>query len=179
MYYFSPPERTFGVDPWDRSIEICRADGVLSNLAVSDYLPRSLPVGDACFGLIYAFSVFTHTSERATRNALVTLRKYIEPDGVLAITIRPREYWTAVAALRNAVDSTQMLADHDARGFAFAPHNRTPVNGNITYGDTSIALGWLAENALGWQIAAYDYNLEDPLKLIVYLMPATMRSGAV
>jgi hypothetical protein len=169
---YSAPDRTFGVDPWVRSIEICRADGIPSNLAVSDYLPHSRPIGGARLGLIYAFSVFTHTSERATRDALLTLRKYIEPDGVLTITIRPREYWEAVAAIGHPVDSRRMLADHDERGFAFAPRDRAPVDGDITYGDTSFTLRWLAENVTGWRIEAYEHFRDDPMQVIVYLVPA-------
>jgi SAM-dependent methyltransferase len=170
MYYYSAPERTFGVDPWDRSIEICRADGLPSTLSISDYLPNSLPVGDTRFGLIYAFSVFTHLSERATRAALKTLRMYVEGDGVLVITVRPREYWEVVAA-HGHVNSTRMLSDHDERGFAFAPHDRAPVDGDVTYGDTSLTLDWLSVNAAGWRVAATDRRPDDPQQVIVFLVP--------
>jgi SAM-dependent methyltransferase len=81
MYYFSSPQRIWGVDPWEKSVQICRADNVLGNLAVSDYLPRSLPVRQSKFDLIYAFSVFTHLSQRATKLALTTLRSYLADDG--------------------------------------------------------------------------------------------------
>ncbi|MBV9653030.1 MAG: glycosyltransferase [Acetobacteraceae bacterium] len=177
MYYFTPPDRTFGVDPWDRSIEICTAARLPSHLAVSDYLPRSLPVGDRRFGLIYAFSVLTHTSERATRQALSVLRHYVEPDGLLALTIRPREYWEQLADFGRAVDARRMLADHDAKGFAFAPHDRPAIEGDVTYGDTSITLDWLVANAAGWRVAGYDHSLEDPLQVIAYLTPASAVSA--
>src|SRR4029077_744564 len=43
--------------------------------------------------LIYAFSVFTHLSERAAIMALTTLRRYVARGGLFVITIRPKEYW--------------------------------------------------------------------------------------
>jgi SAM-dependent methyltransferase len=171
MYYFTPPSGTVGVDPWDRSIGICQEDGIPSALAVSEYLPAELPVGDRQFDLMYAFSVFTHTSERATRMALRTLRRYAKPDGMLTITVRPRNYWETVAASDKTKDTTAMLAAHDRAGFAFAPHNRAPVDGDITYGDTSISLDWLTEHAEGWRIAGVDHTENDPLQSIVYLVP--------
>ena len=98
MYYFSDPESFMGVDPWDRSIELCHQAGFGDNFRQSDYLPKTLPVGDIKFDLIYAFSVFTHLSSRATRQALNTLRNYVHHDGVLLITIRPVEYWGIIPA---------------------------------------------------------------------------------
>ncbi len=40
MYYYTDPENFYGVDPWDRSIEICRADGLGDHFLQSDYLPE-------------------------------------------------------------------------------------------------------------------------------------------
>jgi SAM-dependent methyltransferase len=168
MYYFSDPELIWGVDPWDRSIELCREAGLPNRFAQSDYLPTSLPVEDETFGLIYAFSVFTHTSERATRQALATLRNYIEPDGMLVVTIRPHEYWDHAAPW---VNRNLMREQHTSRGFAFTPHNREPIDGDITYGDTSMTFDWLVANAPGWRLAGYDHTLDDVNQIIVYLQP--------
>ena len=172
MYYYNPPSQIWGVDPWTRSIELCREAGMLGNFAVSDYLPRDLPVKDARFGLIYAFSVFTHLSERATKQALSTLRRYVEDDGLCVITIRPKEYWDVVAQAGEGVDAERMKRLHDEVGFAFTPHNVAPVEGEITYGDTSLTRVWLGENVPEWKIAGYDRSLDDPLQIIVYLRPA-------
>jgi hypothetical protein len=65
-----------------------------------------------------------------------------------------------------------MLADHDERGFAFAPHERAPVDGGITYGDTSLTFRWLAENATCWRIETYEHCRDDQMQVIVYLLPA-------
>ena len=41
----------------------------------------------------FVFSVFSHLSEKTTGTVLKTLKKYIAPDGLLVIAIRPKEYW--------------------------------------------------------------------------------------
>ena len=68
MYKFAPEERVIGVDPWTQSVQISVEDG-LRNVYLSDYLPSTLPVAGK-FHLIYAFSVFTHLSKRATLQAI-------------------------------------------------------------------------------------------------------------
>ncbi len=171
MYYFSSPQRIWGVDPWEKSVQICRADNVLGNLAVSDYLPKSLPVGQSKFDLIYAFSVFTHLSERATKVALTTLRSYIADDGLLVITIRPSEYWESVAPTLPNIDPDRLVRLHDAGAFVFVPHAREAVEGDVTYGDTSFSFEWLMQHIPNWEKVGYDRVLNDALQLVVYLRP--------
>jgi SAM-dependent methyltransferase len=170
FYYFTDEDRFCGVDPWDRSIELCRESGLVKNFHVSDYLPDTLPVSDRRFDLIYAFSVFTHLSELATTKALNTLRKYIAEDGMLTITIRPVEYWQQDT---HALESQKaaLSARHRATGFAFLPHQRAPVDGDVTYGDTSLTLDWLEKNFPRWAVRGTDRSLYDPYQRYVYLTP--------
>ena len=170
MYYYSDVDRIYGVDPWDRSLEICTEDGVLGNLALSDYLPTSLPHGNEVFDLIYAFSVFTHLSERATKTALAALRQRISADGLLVITIRPVEYWALAKSWDPSLPSESLTKTHEAAGFAFQPHNRSAVDGDITYGDTSMTFDWL-RNCEGWNMLRYDRSLDDQVQMVVYLQP--------
>jgi len=174
MYYYSPPARIWGLDPWDKSIELCRADGVLGQLAVSDYLPTALPVGDTIFDFIYSFSVFTHLSERATTLALSTLRRYVARDGLLVITIRPKEYWQQLdPALTPWIpsDRNELVARHDRSGFVFVPHGLETVSGEVTYGDTSMSIEWIKQHAEAWNMVGYDHSLIDPLQIHIYLVP--------
>jgi SAM-dependent methyltransferase len=172
MYYFTHPQDFYGVDPWDKSIEICRQDGLTRNFFVSDYLPTSLPTGDISFSLIYAFSVFTHLSERATRTALAATLKTLDQNGLLAITIRPVEYWKfdKRAQEENLVD--RQIASHRSAGFSFLPHNRASVDGDITYGDTSMSLEWLQDALPGARIAGFDRSLNDPYQIYVFIRTA-------
>lgn len=170
MYYFTDEARCYGVDPWDKSIGICRDTGLNENFVVSDYLPKSLPISVYDFDLIYAFSVFTHLSERAALTALSTLRNYISPVGVLVITIRPVEYWHH--DIHASVEEKKHLMDlHRDKGFAFKPHKLLTFEGEITYGDTSITLNWIAKNVYDWEVVLVDRLLQDPFQRYIFLRP--------
>lgn len=174
MYYYSSPSRIWGLDPWEKSIELCRADGVLGQLAVSDYLPRAIPVGYTIFDFIYSFSVFTHLSERAATLALSTLRRYVARDGLCVITIRPKEYWQQLdpaVAGGNLIDRDELAARHDRSGFAFIPHALEAIDGEVTYGDTSLSFEWIMQHAEGWNMIGHDRCLFDPFQIHVYLVP--------
>jgi 2-polyprenyl-3-methyl-5-hydroxy-6-metoxy-1,4-benzoquinol methylase len=169
MYFFVEEENLFGLDPWDKSIEICHSDGFGANFLISDYLPRDLPVPDAKFDLIYAFSVFTHLSERAAVMSLKVLTRYLSNDGVLAITIRPQEYWTYDRNATGTQLSKQLLELHESRGFAFKPHEREAVDGDITYGDTSLSLDWIEKSFPDLRVVGADFSISDSLQRIVFL----------
>lgn len=167
LYKLTPIDNIYGVDPWDRSIQLCREHGVKGNLAISEYVPRSLPFEES-FDLIFAFSVFTHLSNKTTQVVLETLRKYISNDGLLVITIRPKEYWHIH---RNGAHAAEMITVHDEIGFAFKPHNRPPVDGDITYGDTSMTLDYFENNFPNWKIETVECNDVDRYQVILFLRP--------
>jgi SAM-dependent methyltransferase len=169
MYYFSDPSNLIGVDPWDRSIAICREDGLGKNFLQSAYLPTELPVGTAAFDFIYSFSVFTHLSERATRMSLSVLAKYLKPGGLLAITIRPVEYWPHDPSALKAGAVERQIALHRENGFSFLPHDRPAVDNDVTYGDTSLTTEWLAEKFPFLTVKGNDRSLEDPYQYYVFL----------
>ncbi|TCF98175.1 hypothetical protein BZM26_27090 [Paraburkholderia strydomiana] len=80
------------------TIEACDGHHIRANIALSECLPTDLPFANCKFNLIYAFSVFTHLSERAATAALTACRKHIYEDGLMAITIvtvRPRPFLIA------------------------------------------------------------------------------------
>lgn len=170
LYYFADPEAIWAMDPWDLAVGLCREAGMLGNLAQSDYLPRSLPAPEGAIDVMFAFSVFTHTSRNATDAALSALRRHIAPNGLLAITVRPPEYWAANPDY--APQAAAYQDRHAAEGFAFAPHGRDTVEGEATYGDTSMTLDFIAHNYPDWRIEAVDWALADPYQRYVFLTPA-------
>jgi SAM-dependent methyltransferase len=169
MYYFTDPENVFGCDPWDKSIALCREAGLGPNFRQSDYYPADLPF-DERFDLIYAFSVFTHTSPKATRYGLRALRRYVAEDGLLMVTIRPAEYWDYPQP--DLPPAAELREKHTRDGYCFVPHNLEPISGDIPYGDASYSLDWLDENATGWTRVSLDTAPEDALQIYVYLRPA-------
>jgi len=160
-------QNIFAVDPWDEPIALCKQHGVKAHLALSQDVPTSLPF-DGKFDLIYAFSVFTHLSEKTTQAVFNTLRRYIADDGVLLITIRPKQYWQ----VHGEAVADRMIAKHDQQGFAFLPSNRTPVDGDITYGDTSMSVDYVAANFPRWQLVSEHCNPIDGYQVLLFLRPA-------
>jgi SAM-dependent methyltransferase len=167
MLKYAPAENLYGVDPWEESLQHCRRHRVGCRLALSDYLPRSL-LFTGPFELAYAFSVFTHLSEYAATVSLSTLRTVIADNGMLCITIRPVEYWQHVEPKIGA----ECIEKHRTTGFAFVPHaNRQSIEGEVTYGDTSMTPAFLQRIAPGWRICELDWNSGDPLQVLVLLKP--------
>ncbi len=173
FYYFVDPSMFYGVDPWDESIRLCAESGLTENFHVSDYLPTDLPTGSRSFDLIYAFSVFTHLSERATRTSIRTLLRKLSANGMLTITIRPVEYWHQDQHAGQSEGTTEnLIRQHRQQGFAFLPHLRPAVDGDVTYGDTSMSLAWLAANFPEARILGVDRSLKDPYQIYVFLRNA-------
>lgn len=167
LYKFVQFEKIYAVDPWDESIKECKRQGIMANLALSEWVPRRLPF--SCrFDLIFAFSVFTHLSEKTAHVVLRTLREYITDKGILAITIRPKEYWHIHEGGKL---SSEMIGAHEEEGFAFVPLNLPPIEGDITYGDTSISLDYISRHFPQWKIVSTDYNLIDPYQVVLFLKP--------
>lgn len=174
MYYFGDEQGVTGVDPWERSIEMCRQAGLGPNFKQSEYLPQTLPVGEIKFNLIYAYSVFTHLSEQASLAALSAVRRHIKDAGVLVITIRPVEYWQLARHVRRP-EADKLISEHRARGFAFYPHRQghehnTDSVGSV-YGDTSIALQWFEARCPEWSVRLVDRSLNDRLQTYLFLTP--------
>ena len=172
MLYYSKPSLIWGVDPWPYPIRLCHAHGLGDQFLQCEELPTSLPVSGS-FDVIYAYSVFTHLSQKACLNALRVLRNYICDDGILAMTIRPLEFWSFRSQGKADMDGTidRLMRHHELEGFAFDPHDRKPIDGDITYGDTSMTLDWIRSNAKGWRLSQIDRSLEDPFQINVFLTP--------
>lgn len=170
LYKYFPVENIFCVDAWDRSIDLCRYHRVHGQLAVSDYLPRSLPTPrDLKFDLIIAFSVFTHLSEKTASICSRALRDCLSDTGMIALTIRPVEYWSFMGSMFTDQQIHQFVASHEQNGFAFFPHNRESVEGEVTYGDTSMSLEYIDKNFGGLRIFGVEWSEMDPLQIIVFL----------
>lgn len=172
MYKFTAPNNIYGCDPWDKSIEFCRQSGLSGSFNLSEYIPVGPPFAGKRFDLIYSFSVFTHLSERCGKAVAKACREAIKDNGLMAITIRPLSYWEVHDPAQNVVNVEAMKDAHTTRGFAFTPHGRAPIDGDITYGDASMTLEYIEENWPEWKVVGVDHYLQDPYQSIVYLKPA-------
>jgi SAM-dependent methyltransferase len=163
-------DRLYGCDPWDASLRLCEQYQVWGKLARSEYLPQDLPFGEEKFDVVLAFSVFTHTSARALRTALAAIRRRMAPGGLLVATIRPPAYWEYIAKWGGTADPKTMETAHREKGFAFHPHSRPPIDGDITYGDTSMTAEYLGSHE-GWMVAEQGRIDHDPLQIPIFMRP--------
>lgn len=169
---YIPESNLFGVDPWDQSLKQCAMHNVRGIFAQSDYLCRSLPFNDTKFDLVIAFSVFTHLSKRAMNEALCTIRSRVTDNAIFVVTVRPANYWKVSKRHDNKdIDVEEYLEKHNTEGFVFHPHNCPPIDGDITFGDTSMSLNYIKENWHGWEVVATDVSLLDSSQIIVFLKP--------
>ncbi len=169
MPYLADPDHIAGVDPMSRAIALCRDHGILGHLAQSDPLPRALPVHGATFDLIYSYSVFTHLSLRAMDACLAALREVVADAGLLVLTVRPIEYWTA-AEKRGDAGAPGLRDQHLQTGFAFRPHNLPPVDGDLTYGDSSLDIAWFGSRYAQWELRGIDRGWDD-MQTVLLLSP--------
>lgn len=156
----------WGVDAWQRSVDQCIAAGLGEKVGLSDVVPAALPVPGQ-FDLLTAFSVFTHLSAGTAAASLAALRGVARDGAMLALTIRPFEWWDYAA--RHGMypgDDTvaELKACHIRDGFAFVPQGA-----DGTYGDTSMTPEYLESIAPGWQVWSVDRNPDDSLQRYVFL----------
>jgi SAM-dependent methyltransferase len=175
LYKYTMPDRIFGCDPWDESLRHCAESGIKANLSLCEYVPTKPVFPPAVFDVGYSFSVFTHLSPRTCKAVLDSVLPSIKPGGMFTITIRPPEFWEFVQRFKalQGVTGKEMLGEHLENGIAYYPEpGREPVNGDVTFGDTSISLGYIRDNWKEWRILGTTHNEVDPMQLLVHLTPA-------
>jgi SAM-dependent methyltransferase len=170
------PGRLYGCDPVEGILAVCRDCRVPAELAVSDFLPERLPF-DGRFDLVFAFSVFTHLSERAHHACLDALHGSLAPGGMLVVTIRPPEYARLCAALHPALralgpDPFMRLAEPR---HLFAPHPADASHpqyraGEMTYGEAVITLPYVRERwSDRFELLAVDLLVGDLYQVMLTL----------
>lgn len=83
--------RVAGCDIDARMVEWCTTNLPFAEATVTGLEPP-LPYGDAAFGLLYAFSVFTHLSEELQHAWIAESRRVLEPGGHLLLSTLGERY---------------------------------------------------------------------------------------
>jgi SAM-dependent methyltransferase len=172
------PGSLFGCDPVQPILDVCRDARVPAQLARCDFVPGRLPF-DKPFHLIYAFSVFTHLSERAHRACLGALHDALTPGGLLVLTVRPPEYLRVSELLGTALASLGPDAERRLTEplYLFAPHAAQPlgaetVGGEVTYGETVITPAYIERHwTEHFELLGFELLLGDPHQVVVALAP--------
>jgi hypothetical protein len=162
---FVPEQRLYGFDPWASIVDEARALGVRGTLEVVPEYPTELP--GPKFNLIYAFSIFTHLSERCHLAVLNAFHGSLADDGIAIITVRPSNYWQYKKHARAA----ELTARHEQTGFAFDPHPKlTPApDGEVPYGDATISAKYVAERWQQFELLEVDVNALQPEQILLVL----------
>jgi SAM-dependent methyltransferase len=83
--------RVAGCDIDERMIDWCAANLPFADVTVTGLEPP-LPYADSSFGLVYAFSVFTHLSEDLQHAWIAESRRVLEPGGHLLLSTLGERY---------------------------------------------------------------------------------------
>jgi SAM-dependent methyltransferase len=144
------PGSLFGCDPVEQILDVCRDNRVPANLERSDFLPQRVPF-DESFDLAFAFSVFTHISERAHEHCLKAIYDSLNPGGLLVLTIRPAAYLSlseSTLPLFEALESSHRTKS-DEPSYIFVPHPPDPHHpvddSGMHYGESVISLPYIRE----------------------------------
>lgn len=165
-----------GCDPVEEILDQCRIDRVPARLARSEFEAERLPF-DESFDLVFAFSVFTHISERAHDACLRAIHAGLQPGGLLVLTVRPPEYLAASPLMSDVLaalgpDPALRLKEPL---YLFAPHpaegsHPQYAGGEMAYGETVITLPYVRER---WdplfELKAVDMLLDDLHQVVLTL----------
>jgi SAM-dependent methyltransferase len=167
---YVPADSLYGVDPFPPNVALCRELGIKARIHACESYPEALPqaIAGTRFDLVFLFSIFTHLSEKTHARVLKVIRENLAEDGLLVVTIRPREAWDV---LRTEAGE-EVRRQHDTCGFAFRPiaiAELGAVDGEPTFGETSISLEYVEKNWAQWRVVDMDLNLVDPYQLILFL----------
>jgi SAM-dependent methyltransferase len=116
-------------------VDFCKTSNPWCTFVRSEAEPP-LPFGDAQFSCIYAYSVFSHFSERLHMSWLREFKRVLKPGGTLIASIRPRsfiEYLGRVRAQKLDIDHPVLLgmfpeteselARYDAGEYCYSPYD--------------------------------------------------------
>ena len=176
MSRYTDPENIYCVDANNEAIEMCKRDGVWGHYSLCDYIPTQLPF-ERYFDLIYAFSVFTHLSKKAADSVLRVISRHLTNHGLLAITLRPVEFWDALTRFEAGYSAERLKRSHKETGFAYMP-KFVSVDGHLVYGETSMTLDFINSRWPEWKILGTWLNGSDPLQKIVFLQRSSQDTTA-
>jgi SAM-dependent methyltransferase len=159
----------FGCDPYPGILGVCEQTRVPGRLAPIAYISESLPFAER-FDLVYAFSVFTHLSEKTHLACLRAIHGGLVEGGLLVATIRPPAYveHRMHPSLHGAFAARRLKRDRPA--YLFAAHDVQPSADEITYGETVVNLAYVRERWGGlFELLEVSLLLEDIYQVVLTL----------
>ncbi len=150
------PRNLWGIDCFPEMIEICKRTNPWCRFEAVQPFPPTSVVADT-FDVVYAYSVFSHLSERAHLEWLAEFKRILRPGGLLIATTWPRDYILTCAELRaqrdrrywvqgakaSFVDTEEALARYDHGEFLHEPVGGGDVLDPSFFGETCIPKGYV------------------------------------
>jgi peptidoglycan/LPS O-acetylase OafA/YrhL len=105
-----------------------------------------------------------------------TFAKLTADDSTPVAAVRAEQY----RPLNGAFDPSSkrspqnLVEEHGRNSFAFVPHLREPIDGDITYSDTSVSIDWLTREFPEWKIETFDCSPKAPYQRRVFFAPRMM-----
>jgi SAM-dependent methyltransferase len=169
-------ESLIGVDPLPLAVDICRDTNpwaTFTNIGLAP--PVDLP--DSSLDLVFAFSVFSHLTEKTHLSWLSEFARLLRPGGVLVVTTRKRSFITDCARIRAEeerspvntgafvafTDTAAALARYDAGEYCNDPVGGGDGLPEETYGETCIPLAY-ARRRWTPEFSVVDF-IDDPRRL--------------
>jgi SAM-dependent methyltransferase len=165
-----PARQLYGVDVDPDILRVCADTGVPGCLIRVEPGAR-LPFPDGDFGLVYAYSVFSHLSGAAALSAFNELARILRPDGQLTFTTQGLRFLELCSAIRSkgrrdsltdaekTIDSFFDVPARALKRFRKGQHVYTGTGGSGVlspdfYGWAAIPERWLRTNLT-------DFEIED------------------
>jgi ubiquinone/menaquinone biosynthesis C-methylase UbiE len=110
------PANTWGCDPLDGMIDLCKEQNKWSRFKVTRTEPPT-PFLENEFDAIYSYSVFSHLSEEMHQNILAEIKRILKPGGIYFTTTRNRGFIESGSSNKNSSrafpDTNQALSLYD------------------------------------------------------------------
>jgi SAM-dependent methyltransferase len=153
------PGRLWGIDCMPGAIELCTSTNHSCQFALVDPFPPT-PLTTGSFDLVYAYSVFSHLSERAHLEWLAEFKRILKPGGLVAATTRPREFILTCARAREGGEQPiwargtvfsfknthEALARYDRGEFLHEPIGGGDVLDASFFGETCIPRNYVVKH---------------------------------
>ncbi len=154
------PEQLVGIDCTPEMIDFCRRSGRWAEFERVEPLPPTR-LADGRFGLVYAYSVFSHLAESAHLRWLEEFHRLLRPGGLLLVTTRPRDFIEMLGDLRRRPeppswlppafrDTGAWLARYDAGEFCYEPTGGGGVLDASFFGEAAVPRAYVERRWTRW-----------------------------
>lgn len=138
-----------GSDCIDEMVELCKNTNKWAKFSVNNINPPT-NFESSKFDLIYAYSVFSHLSEKSHRAWIEEFHRILQPGGFLIVTTRERDFISNLAkppySLDMEINITEALSNYDQGHYCYFPTGGGFVLDSEFYGEACIPETYVKNN---------------------------------